>query len=93
MSGLRFKSNQITNVGVAPVADSSSERILISGGMLMLVFPSLYMFRRSNREWRRDGDCAGGRQTPLWDKLITLRERMVIREEAGGQKEASGFKS
>lgn len=51
------------------------------------------MFRRSTREWRRDGDCAGGRQTPLWDKLITLRERMVIREEAGGQEEASGFKS
>lgn len=51
------------------------------------------MFRRSTREWRRDADCAGGRQTPLWDKLITLRERMVIREEAGGQEEASGFKS
>lgn len=51
------------------------------------------MFRRSNRGWRRDGECAGGRQPPLWDKLITLRERMVIRGEAGGQKEASGFES
>lgn len=96
-SGLRFKTNQVTDVtvgtGAAPVADGSTERILISGGMLMLVFPLLYMFRRSNRGWRRDGECAGGRQPPLWDKLITLRERMVIRGEAGGQKGPTGFES
>lgn len=59
----------------------------------MLVFLLLYMFTGSNGGWQRGGEHAGGRNPPLWDKLITLREKMVIRGEAGGQKELSGLRA
>lgn len=51
------------------------------------------MFRRSSRGWRRGGEGAGGRNPPLRDKLITLRERMAIRGEVRGQKEQSGLRA